>query len=70
MVFAAYLAVQVALYADDLILVATSVYQLQAQLDALHSFCISNHLKLNTDKTKITLLYCQCTLSIAGVQLE
>ena len=44
------------LYADDLVLLATSPADLQSQLDELHSFTSSVNMEVNMDKTKIMLL--------------
>lgn len=44
--------VRVLLYADDLVLLATSPKDLQTQLDALHSFCTANSMTVNVSKTE------------------
>ena len=40
-------------YADDLVLMAESEEDLQVPLDILATWCISNKMNINTDKTKI-----------------
>ena len=40
-------------YADDLVLLANTTEGLQSGLDALHSYCITNKLTVNTNKSKI-----------------
>lgn len=48
-----YLANQVALYAYDLVLIARSISDLQAQITSLGSFCKENGLWISTDYTKV-----------------
>ena len=70
------------LYADDMVLLATSAEGLQRQLDLLQQFCQQWGLTVNTVKTKLMLLSGQRTqqaakqtaeaagLSFGGQQLE
>ena len=46
---------QVLLFADDLALCSHSEEGLQTLLDALHTFCISHHLRVNVPKTKVVV---------------
>jgi hypothetical protein len=46
---------QVLLYADDLVLLARDARGLQALLDALHTFCTANGLRVNTQKTEVVV---------------
>ena len=43
---------QVLLYADDLVLLSRDRSGLQSLLDALHTFCATNGLRVNVDKTE------------------
>ena len=43
-------------YADNLVLPANTTEGLQSGLDALHSYCITNKLTVNTNKGKIMCL--------------
>lgn len=45
------------LFADDLVLAATTPASLQWQLDTLHSFCTSHVLTVNTAKTHLLALH-------------
>jgi hypothetical protein len=45
--------VQILLYADDIVLLARTADELQAQLDALHSFCEQKCMTVNVAKTKV-----------------
>ncbi len=45
----------VILYADDTVLLAESIKDLQSQLDALYSYCQVWKLKVNVDKSKIVI---------------
>jgi len=47
--------VQMLLYADDMVLLARSPEQLQAQLDLLHEFCIHRCMEVNVAKTEIVV---------------
>ena len=62
------------LYADDLILVSTSVAGLQKQLDALASFCDQRQLTVNLSKTKVVVFEAQrshvAELVLNGVVVE
>jgi hypothetical protein len=44
---------QMLLYADDIVLLATSARDLQKQVDALSSFCVDSHMRVNVQKTKV-----------------
>jgi len=44
---------QMLLYADDIVMLATSRRALQRQLDALHGFCTAQHMSVNVAKTKV-----------------
>ena len=46
---------RVLLYADDLALLANTAEALQAQLDALHAFCIEYDMEVNTRKTEVVV---------------
>lgn len=50
-----YLKLYCLLYADDTILLAESVDDLQKELDTLNSYCNNWDLKVNSDKTKIVI---------------
>jgi hypothetical protein len=43
------------LYADDTVILSESESDLQAQLDAVHEYCLTWKLKVNIDKTKIVI---------------
>jgi hypothetical protein len=44
---------QMLLYADDIVLLARSEADLQAQLNALHGFCAEKGMSVNVAKTKV-----------------
>lgn len=44
---------QMLLYADDIVLLATSRRALQRQLDVLHDFSTAQHMSVNVAKTKV-----------------
>ncbi|GBF96315.1 hypothetical protein Rsub_09385, partial [Raphidocelis subcapitata] len=52
---------RVLLYADDLALLASDAEGLQAQLDALQSFCNAHHLRVNVSKTEVVVFGLKCT---------
>ncbi|GBG00087.1 hypothetical protein Rsub_12907 [Raphidocelis subcapitata] len=52
---------RVLLYADDLALLASDAEGLQAQLDALQSFCNTHHLRVNVSKTEVVVFGLKCT---------
>ena len=41
------------LYADDTVLIAESIEQLQVSLNCMHRYCDQNKLVVNSDKTKV-----------------
>ena len=45
------------LYADDTIELAETKKELQSALDALHEYCNTMHLTVNTQKTKIMIFF-------------
>ena len=63
-------ALQVALYADDLALFAPSPAVLQAQLDVVARFCETNGLSINVEKTKCMFVHCSGTLHAHGEPVE
>ena len=63
-------ALQVALYADDLALFAPSAAALQAQLDVVARFCEANGLSINVDKTKCMFVHCLGNLHASGAPVE
>ena len=40
-------------YADNLVLCSVTSHGLQAEVNALHKFCMINHLTVNTAKSKV-----------------
>jgi hypothetical protein len=44
--------IRVLLYADDLVLLADSVHDLQAMLDVLHEFCCFNAMSVNIKESE------------------
>lgn len=58
--------VQMLLYADDMVLMATSPEQLQQQLDLLHEFCVSQGMEVNVGKTEIVVFRKAATPPVEG----
>jgi hypothetical protein len=47
------------MFADDCVLLARSVSELQSVTDHFASFCVDNGLVINHDKTKCMLINCE-----------
>ena len=67
----AFLVIQLALYADDIAVLAPSVPACQRMVDLIAAFCTTNGLTINTadDKSQIMLLNCVGTVQVYGVNL-
>lgn len=69
-VHVAFLAIQVALYADDVILIAPGPTHLQAQLDRLAAFASMEGLRISLEKTVTMTFNCEARFKINDKELN
>ena len=67
----AFLVIQLALYADDIAVLAPSVPACQRMVDHISTFCVENGLTINTadDKSQVMLLNCVGNVHVNGANL-
>ena len=57
-------------FADDIVLIAPQVLQLQKLISVFAAFCRLNDLVINTKKTEVMLIHCKGKLYVDQVQLQ
>ena len=66
----AHLTLQVALYADDIVLMAPSLSSLQTQLTCLADFAGAEHLRVSKEKTLVLLENCTGKVQLEATELH
>ena len=66
----AQLTLQVALHADDIILMAPNPFSLQTQLTSLADFAGAEHLQVSKEKTQVLLENCSGKLHLDAIELQ
>lgn len=56
-------------FADDIVLIAPQVLQLQKLVSVFAAFCRCNDLVINTKKTEVMLVHCKGDVYVSKVKL-